>query len=107
MAVNRFKVEPEHITLLHNAYVRWEDCETGAPAIDPKRPYGNSNVVMDIAELLGVTLAEDWANGYPEVETLSNLHRQTDTVLQIALDTLSFAPGEYVKVGYGKWELAQ
>jgi hypothetical protein len=47
-------IEPtaDHITLIRNAYWRWEDCEHGAPAIDCKRPFGNSDVAGDLAELL-------------------------------------------------------
>jgi hypothetical protein len=33
--------------------VGWHNCEAGAPQIDPKRPYGNSDVEHDIAEILG------------------------------------------------------
>ena len=29
--------------LLRRANIQWEDCETGAPCIDPKRPYGEPN----------------------------------------------------------------
>ena len=43
----------EHLKLLENAYWRYEDCEFGAPAMDCKRPYGNSDVVSDIVEILG------------------------------------------------------
>lgn len=45
----RFALTDQHLTLLRSAYVRWEDCEFGAPAIDYKRPYGNSDVVGDMA----------------------------------------------------------
>jgi hypothetical protein len=34
---DRFLLTTDHLILLGRAYVRWEDCETGAPAIDPKR----------------------------------------------------------------------
>ena len=33
--------------------VQWRDCEYGAPEINPKRPYGNSSVELDICEILG------------------------------------------------------
>lgn len=32
----------------------WDKCETGAPAVDPKRPYGNSDVDCDVLEILGI-----------------------------------------------------
>lgn len=41
----------------------WDDCETGAPAIDPKRPYGNSSVASDVLEILGMTPEGDDGDG--------------------------------------------
>ena len=49
---NEFEVTEEHIQLLRDMVVTWWNCEFGAPAIDPKRPYGNSWVYGDIAETL-------------------------------------------------------
>ena len=34
-------------------FVDWNDCEYGAPTIDPKRPYGNSDVEHEIIAILG------------------------------------------------------
>jgi hypothetical protein len=42
----------EHLALLKHAEWSWNDCEFGAPSMDPKRPYGNSDVEDDLAELL-------------------------------------------------------
>lgn len=41
----------------------WNDGETGAPAIDSKRPYGNSSVACDVLEILGMTQEGDDGNG--------------------------------------------
>lgn len=46
-------ITKDHIKLLKRAYWRFDDCEFGAPAMDCKRPYGNSSVEADIAEILG------------------------------------------------------
>lgn len=85
-------------------YVGWSPVETGAPEIDPKRPYGNSNVERDIYALLdggpwdedhGMPAAlspQQWADrsaGY------SVLHRSTATALQVILTAGSFEPGTY------------
>ena len=48
-----FELTEEHIKLLRQMCVSWDDCEFGAPAIDCKRPYGNSDVYSDIAKILG------------------------------------------------------
>ena len=45
--------------LLEKACWDYEECEYGAPAIDCKRPYGNSDVEGDIAEILGWQLIKD------------------------------------------------
>ena len=80
-------------------YVDWWDCETGAPCIDPKRPYGNSYVPGDIANIINGGKASD-----PDVElnedqeeTLLRLHRETEVALQIVLVTGKFEIGNYVK----------
>lgn len=75
-------IRKEHIKLLKSAYLRWDDCETGAPAIDPKRPYGNSNVEGDVREILGKT--ED---DMPD-DIAMQIHRETLEVLQKILATL-------------------
>jgi hypothetical protein len=99
--VTQFTVTDEHLRLLRRAYVTWDDCEFGAPEIDCKRPYGNSNVPGDIAEILGVPDSE-WAdedlNPIPDAEwRFVRLHVETAIVLQIALATGEFRTGRYVR----------
>lgn len=106
-----FTVTDEHLKLLRRANVGWEDCEFGAPAIDCKRPYGNSDVISDIGEILG----HDRRHWDPDddgdyEETIANnftqLHAETAIVLQIALATGEFRPGRYVCSKYGRdWHL--
>ncbi len=89
-----FILTDDHLTLLRNAYVQWDDCETGAPAIDPKRPYGNSSVVQDIAEILKVDQPPYDTEPYDEAaDRLLGLHRETETALQVILATGSFTTG--------------
>ena len=103
-----FTLKREHIKLLRNMYVGWDDCEFGAPEIDPKRPYGNSFVEGDIAEILGLKLTGDENGDYDEEELayLQRLHSETQTALQIVLSTGKFKTGKYVNDGYGTaWKL--
>ena len=99
--VREFTVTDEHLRLLRRAYVFWEEGEFGAPSIDSKRPYGNSNVYGDIAEILGVPDSE-WAD--EELNPLLDaewrflrLHVETAIALQIALATGEFRTGRYVR----------
>lgn len=108
MGERSFELKSEHITLLRRAYVRWEDCEFGAPAIDCKRPYGDSDVLDDMAEILGIEPMG--TNAYDPDEPgftrdqedyLNQLHKETQTALQVILSTGSFEPGVYTTSDYG------
>jgi len=109
-----FQLTKEHIDLLTNAVVSWYDCEFGAPCIDPKRPYGNSDVLSDLAKILGFERKvcphcgepiEEDDNDLP-VSELEQTHRETEIALQIVLDTQSFKPGLYLRYN-DKWELSK
>jgi hypothetical protein len=99
--VKEFTVTDEHLRLLRHAYVFWDEAEFGAPSIDPKRPYGNSNVYADIAEILDVPYRE-WGDEemgpLPDAEwRFVRLHVETAIALQIALATGEFRTGHYVR----------
>ena len=106
-----FILTEDHVKLLRRANVRWWECETGAPAICPKRPYGNGAVAADIAEILGMEWKRDEYDDYmpQEVrERLLNLHAETETALQVVLAAGSFTPGLYVSRKYHRdWKLAE
>lgn len=89
-----FELKQEHLDLLKRAWVSWEDCEYGAPAINCKRPYGNSDVEEDIAEILGWTLRDDELTS-SQREEAATLHKETQTALQVILSTQSFELGVY------------
>lgn len=106
-----FQLTEDHIKLLSLMWVDWQDCETGAPEIDPKRPYGNSDVVGDIADALGWDNRIDPDTGDRVVDhekRAMKLHRETRTALQIVLRTKSFVPGLYEADLYSEnWRLSQ
>lgn len=105
----RFTVTADHITLLRHMYVGWQDCETGAPEIDPKRPYGNSSVAYDVAELLGWPMDNRELTGEQRARALI-LHRETTTALQIVLMLGTFEPGDYRRTNpylQRSWERAK
>ena len=93
--ITRFVVTGEHLKLARRMCVGWQDCEYGAPEIDPKRPYGNRSVEVDIAEILGWVVDEDEGPTDEQRERAASIHREMETVLQIALATGSFRDGTY------------
>lgn len=109
--MKRFTMTEQHLTLLRHAYVRWWDAEWGAPCIDPKRPYGNGDMIQSIMKLVGEIDNAcphcheplDEADGKRYVQ----LHKETTTALQIILTTGSFVAGEYECSAYGiDWKLS-
>jgi len=123
--IRRFEIKKEHLLLLKRAYVTWNDCEFGAPTIDCKRPYGNSDVIQDMLEILGLeesspclfefslfdrawTLqgSDKFNVRYEDQESLvtilGQLHDDTQVALQIALSTQSFETGIYECEGYSE-----
>jgi hypothetical protein len=56
--VTKFTVTDDHLKLLRRAHITWDGVEFGAPEIYCKKPYGNSNVWGDIAEILEVPDSE-------------------------------------------------
>lgn len=108
--LQHFTLTQDHVTLLRNAYVSWHYMEWGAPCIDGKRPYGNGDVARDVARLLGWELFED-ADGEKHFtadqrDRACDLHKETETALQVVLASGSFEPGEYVADKYDcNWRL--
>ena len=102
--LEEFELTEQHIKLLSNAIIGWQDCEFGAPEIDPKRPYGNSSVLLDIAELLGEkgSLCPHCSEPIKDIdeEKYNQLHRETETALEVILSVKSFEPGIYVCDGH-------
>lgn len=82
-----FTITDDHLKLLAEMNVGWCHDEYGAPEIDPKRPYGNSDVPADVRGILG---NEDLSD-----EAVRALHVETRTALQICLRTGAFATGTF------------
>jgi hypothetical protein len=99
-----FTLTTEHLTLARAMYLEWCDVETGAPAVNPKRPYGNSSVARDIADLLGWGWPdEETSDDYDaEVEPLNAramaVHHEMEVAMAVILQHAGMptAPGVYV-----------
>lgn len=93
-------VTENHLKLLKNLYVGWDDTEFGAPCIDPKRPFGNSNVLSDMAKILGFELAD--YEKQPELydkqcTSLLKSYHELQDCLQILISNLKIELGKYIK----------
>lgn len=98
MQNRQFQMSRDHLVLLRRMYVSWQYSEYGAPAIDPKRPYGNSDVATDIRQIFDDNELTD--------NECQELHEETDTALQIVLATGEFRAGRYECEPYTKnWRL--
>lgn len=104
---SKFTVTENHLKLAKKMYVLWSPYgRFGAPCIDPKRPYGNSEVFEDIAEVIGMKQPdyeedEDWTDD--QARTLLGFHEDMKKVLQIAIRTGKFEVGEYECSDYWEW----
>lgn len=112
-----FTLTDAYVKLLKQANVCWQDCETGAPEIDPKRPYGNSDVWNDVAEILNLKAGHGCANCGDPCEKCADgaagekfreeclaIHRGTEYALQIVLQH-GYRLGTYKRNGYREWVL--
>jgi hypothetical protein len=108
--IKKFTVTKDHLKLLRRMYVDWDYCEFGAPAIDPKRPYGNSSVLNDIHEIItgeeiGMVDSKRDELTECEEERYLKLHKETKTALQIVLAVGKFEIGDYEADNYDiKWK---
>jgi len=111
-ALTEFTVTENHLKLLQHVYLYW-DCGEGygAPAIDPKKPYGNSDIEQDIAEILDAP-DSDWEwdeqDEYPDLtpetrEHFTRLHVETMIVLHIVLAARDSRPGRYIRDDASGW----
>jgi hypothetical protein len=94
---SEFELTEDHIKLLQRMYVTWYDGEFGAPGIDCKRPYGNSDVYRDMNKILGYDDNLTLTLLQMEIPTtyLRKLHEELEIALQIVLRTKLFVPGLY------------
>lgn len=124
--LTEFEIKLIHLKLLKEMNIGWDDCEFGAPCVDPKRPYGNSDGVSDVARVIGFERTKETVEFKPEdakeydnindylentdwteksYDYLFNLHKDMQIVLQICLQTLTFKTGKYKRKNtYSDWE---
>ena len=102
-----FTVTEDHVKLLHRAHFDWYfGAYEGAVMQDPKRPYGDSDVIGDLYEILrspdGEPWDEDEQGEMPDelIWELRKIHEEMAIVMQILAVTAGegvFRPGVYRK----------
>lgn len=104
-----FYVTEDHLKLLPHLWFDYDDwTEFGAPEVDPKRPYGNSDVYNDIAEHLGIKPdGEEDSYGdkeFTEVQLryMLQLHKDMTTVLNIMVRNGGVERSAYTASAYGQ-----
>ena len=97
--IEKFSITEDHIKLLKRLFFEWESsCYDGAPAVDIKRPYGNSYPMGDICEILDLPkYCDECESNSESLNIAEKLHREMQTVLQIICCTASVEVGEYAK----------
>jgi len=94
-----FELKKSHLKLIRNMWVTYSEKEFGAPAIDPKRPYGNKDVISDIAQILEIEPLYDGDEEFyfsdDQENFMISIHEETAIALQIILNTGLFEPGIY------------
>lgn len=103
--MSMFELTEDHLKLTRRMYVGWNDrAYDGAPEIDVKRPYGNSDVIGDVVEILyGAEEHKRMTNNHEDdlpsdvYDRALAIHQEMATVLQIILATQSFKTGKYVR----------
>lgn len=107
MKPKTFLVTEDHLKLLPHLWFNYNDyTEFGAPEVDPKRPYGNSDVYDDIAEILGI---EGELDSWDEVsftdgqrQYMLQVHKEITTVLNIMVRNGGVEVAEYTASAYGQ-----
>ncbi len=101
-----FRLTEAHLKLLRAARVDWDGTEFGAPSIDCKRPYGNSDVYRDIGKILGLQPeAPDGEFSIDQMVEMHIFHQQLQTALAILCQHAGRAvePGLYGQVEGKDW----
>ena len=110
--LTEFEVTKAHLALLRCSYTTWHRTAFGAPGVDTKRPYGDSDVITTLAHILQIKGTEDeWGDveyRTDQYDLMYRMHRETQVVLQIGIDTGSFKAGLYRRSSpyAARWEKA-
>lgn len=91
-----FLLTREHLALACHLQIVWYGAENGAPGASIVRPYGNSDLVSDVARCIGYRELEGGERYTTDEERyLEGIHREMHLVVQIILHTGQMKLGMY------------
>ncbi len=109
-----FTVTAEHIKLMRALHFYYEtDCEYGGPSVDMKRPFGNSGrhqIVMDMAEALGIPQSQIFDAGKDELieaeaKRIEQIYKELPKAIECVFQDGSLLPGSFEAPAYtNKWK---
>lgn len=96
----KFELKPEHIKLMtelnFRSIVSTDSSDRYRPAIDFKRPFGNSGATTNVCEIMGWYCDEKSEKYAPEdIERAETLIIELPVALQIVMQNHTFEPGIY------------
>ena len=101
LGLQRFTLTPEHVQLLRRSNVNYSGHgEWGYVGLDCKRPFGNGDLVGDMATILGVDPVapddeeEHWPPGTSD-KMVKMFKEELPIALSVVLAAGTFEPGEY------------
>jgi hypothetical protein len=100
MKTKKFELKPEHIMLARRLNIDWSDeCYFGAPSVNDKRPYQDSDILMSIAEIIGLQVSRDKNDEKYLTEKqkgyCKRLHREMQVAISVMLSQGEFECGVY------------
>jgi len=105
----RFELTDKHIALLRRLVVFYDySSMLGAPAVSKSRPYGNSAILSDIAEIVGIKEPdwekdETWSDD--DLMTLLKWHYETTRALEVFLAVGKIELGIYARTyAFENWK---
>lgn len=91
-----FILKEEHLTLLSAGFFEFDgSCEFGSVGLDCKRPFGNSDVIGDMAKILGYKQNEDGKVPEKQEDEMIRLYQELGTAMNVIFSTKSFKLGKY------------
>lgn len=119
-----FELKEEHIKLIQHMYFQFdESAYDGAPCVNFKRPFGNSDLLGDIMDILDFTPSntedicfcdgdecekfhedDELELSESEIKYLMDIYQGTHIALKIITQLKTFETGKYIYTNHNTWE---